>query len=187
MRLAVAVTSVYYWRLQDRPWFEKISFSLLCCARSRALASLQAVHDYCPWPFLASLTFSEVSLKIAKFWMFCPGFQTNPSVSLAWNRMIPVQLHVVKFCKLGLRCSECIPLLPVSAKMLFENIPTSGQDRQTDRQPDAQTDRGLVQTWVEDCFSAPDHQGSLCTITNKRLPSLLSCDTQARIASIRIA
>ena len=132
---------MYYWRSQDRPWFEKISFSLLCCARSRALASLQAVHDYCPWPFLASLTFSEVSLKIAKFWMFCPGFQTNPSVSLAWNRMILVQLHVVKFCKLGLRCSECIPLLPVSAKMLFENIPTSGQDRQTDRQTARRTDR----------------------------------------------
>ena len=32
--LEIAVTSVYYWRSQDRPWFEKISFSLLCCARS---------------------------------------------------------------------------------------------------------------------------------------------------------
>ena len=43
--LEIAVTSVYYWRSQDGPWFEKISFSLLCCARNSALASLQAVHD----------------------------------------------------------------------------------------------------------------------------------------------
>ena len=34
--LELAVTSVYYWRSQDGPWF---------CAQSSALASLQAVHD----------------------------------------------------------------------------------------------------------------------------------------------
>ena len=34
--LEIAVTSVYYWRSQDGPWF---------CAQSSALASLQAVHD----------------------------------------------------------------------------------------------------------------------------------------------
>ena len=34
--LEIAVTSVYYWRSQDGPWFEKISSSILCRARSYA-------------------------------------------------------------------------------------------------------------------------------------------------------
>ena len=34
--LEFAVTSMYYWRSQDGPWF---------CVQSSALASLQAVHD----------------------------------------------------------------------------------------------------------------------------------------------
>ena len=35
--LEFAVTSVYYWRSQDRPWFQKIyASSLLCHARSYA-------------------------------------------------------------------------------------------------------------------------------------------------------
>ena len=34
--LELAVISVYYWRSQDGPWFEKISSSILCRARSYA-------------------------------------------------------------------------------------------------------------------------------------------------------
>ena len=38
--LEIAVTSVYYWRSQDGPWFEKISSSILCRARSYASDSV---------------------------------------------------------------------------------------------------------------------------------------------------
>ena len=107
-----------------------------------------------PWPFLASLTFSEASLKIAKFWMFCPGFQANPSLSLAWNRMILVQLHVVKYWPLGLRCSEdpfCQPLSKWIQYLLAGKIDRATHSqrhrqtvscyRQTARHIDCQKDR----------------------------------------------
>ena len=79
------------------------------------------------WPFLASLTFSEASLKIAKFWMFCPGFQANPTLSLAWNRSDS--------------CTVARGEIAASFSQNVVRIPTSGQDRQTDRQTARHTDR----------------------------------------------
>ena len=38
--LEFAVTSVYYWRSQDGPWFQKISSLILCRARSYASDSV---------------------------------------------------------------------------------------------------------------------------------------------------
>ena len=77
-----------------------------------------------PWHFLASLTFSEASLKIAEFWMFCPGFQANPTLSLAWNRSDS--------------CTVARGEIAASFSQNVVRIPTSGQDRQTARH----TDRG---------------------------------------------
>ena len=38
--LEIAVTCVYRWRSLDSSWFDQISFSVLCCARVRAVTSL---------------------------------------------------------------------------------------------------------------------------------------------------
>ena len=74
--------------------------------------------------------------------------------------------------------------------MLFEYLLAGKTDRQTDSQTHRQTESWYPcpqqkaengQKWVEDCFSAPDGQGNLCTTTNKKLPSLLSCDTHAQV------
>ena len=71
------------------------------------------MYHWSLWHFLAFLTFSECSMQVAELWMICPGFSSKSKFMLSWNWMILLQLHVVKYWPLGLRCCEdpfCQPL-----------------------------------------------------------------------------
>ena len=74
--------------------------------------------------------------------------------------------------------------------MFFQYLLAGKTDRPTDSRTYRQTESCYPcpqekaengPEWVEDCFSAPDDQGNLCTITNKKLPSLLSCHAHAQV------
>ncbi len=90
-----------------------------------------------PLSFSGLPDISGCSMPIAKWWMNCPGFSSWSKFMLAWNWMILLQLHVLKYWSLGLRCSKD-PFCQALPKWI-QYLPADIVDRATHSQRHGQT------------------------------------------------